>query len=248
MLLLLLALAAPVDTCRPLLGEGTPVCAMAHTDRFRLKLTIRERSSGRVVEEVCAPSKYEGATATYVDLPGINRTVVRLSFEGASGTGISQRVLLGVTWDGAASHLRPAFLESASFDVSVMEDERRLTLRHVFERTGTSQPTLRLNYDYAERSATSGTAGGKTAAATPSFRSTWEERFSWNPKTHSFYRDHVEEEHRSRLFSVVRRLAAARANLLRLDLAGTASCAREDASTLLNLGSLGITTVLDLEP
>lgn len=171
---------------------------------------------------MCIPSKYESAKVHYLDVPGLRQTFVIVRFEGDTGTGVLQEVLLGIGWNDG--RFAPVLLETASYRVDAMANQRHLRLEYSLQKKETKVPFLELRYHYSERNTSASRSNenpSDDASPTYAFEATWSERLPWNAERHSFYRKDVERDKEQVYFPVVRQLAVARQAIERIRLDGS---------------------------
>jgi hypothetical protein len=191
------------------------------------------------IGEICLLSWYENRRISYIDLPGLTKTLVLIEFDGATGTGLRQTVLLGLTWDG---RFRPALLETKSFEVSQLGYTENLAVSYRVDGPATRAPAILLSYSYVE--ATNFPRGSSDKGASYSLRSTWEERLPWNPEHSAFYDAKVEAEKAESLhLAVSARMARVREKILNIDLEALDTCRGYDRL----FKATGVMGVLDRE-
>ena len=116
-------------------GPGIDACVLTgFRDRY-LDLVIYERGTGdayAISDEMAISSWYEGATLSLVDLLGTGTDWLVIDTEGMRGTGIFQRVLFAIGWDG--TRFRTAAAESLDYRCSrpTSPADYRLNVRHAF--------------------------------------------------------------------------------------------------------------------
>jgi beta-lactamase regulating signal transducer with metallopeptidase domain len=117
-------------------GPGVDACVLTGFRDRHLDVSVYERApDGAYVrsDEMAISSWYEGATLSLVDLLGTGTDWLVIDTEGMRGTGIFQRVLFAIGWDG--TRFRTAASESLDYRCSrpTSPADYRLTVRHAFK-------------------------------------------------------------------------------------------------------------------
>lgn len=130
-------------------GPATDTCVLTGFRDRHLDIVVYERGSGGAYaasDEMAISSWYEGATLSLVDLLGTHTDWLVIDTEGMRGTGIFQRVLLVIGWDG--SRFRTAAAESLHYRCSrpTSPEDYSLEVRHTFAPLR-GAPGLHLDYE-----------------------------------------------------------------------------------------------------
>jgi hypothetical protein len=159
--------------------------------------------------EIRVPSWYHRAIIKYADLLGDGREFIIATFEGASGTGLSQRLIAILGWNNG--RIAPGLIEMLDFHDWVVPSNKKqnLTVFDVFLDSGTPEVSIKLSYEFKAKFPRSNT----------SKELSWTNKLRWNPKNFSFYSQEVETERMSNPVNIIEKsIASVRLRFLDLKL------------------------------
>lgn len=190
--------------CHPasLRGIGRRNCFLTEYDGYerRLSVAIYDQEDGGEwirMEQFCLPSWHGSAHIKARDILGSGQDFLVGEFEGNTGTGVLQNLLVMLGWfDGRWT---VPLLETSSYSIAQPGRDASLNLRIVpFGKA--SRMAVRLDYDYRE------------FLPPRRVRESWTENHFWDAKNLSFY-DFAQEEDRVRSGNLIQ-AALARVRLL----------------------------------
>jgi hypothetical protein len=137
--------------CRPasVKGPGTDTCVTHSFHDNQLDLVVYEKPTGGAYaasDVMAITSWYWGAKLSLVDALGAGTQWMAVDTEGMRGTGISQRVLVVIAWDGA--RFRTVATETLGYRCSrpTSAADYRLDVRQTFE-SSEGTPRIRLDFE-----------------------------------------------------------------------------------------------------
>ena len=138
-------------------GPRTDTCVLSAFGQNQMDLVVYERTdspSYRARHQIPITSWYWGAKLSFVDVLGRGTNWLVIDTEGMRGTGIYQRVLFVIGWDG--EHFRTVAAESLSYRCSrpTSPADYLLEVAYNFERG--VDPAIRFKYVLAENGRTIG--------------------------------------------------------------------------------------------
>lgn len=178
-------------------GKNRKSCLMQKFVMKVFKIAIYDQNSkGEFVksEELCIPSWYNKATIEVQDFLGNGQQFMLIKFEGGTGTGVLQMILMIIGWRN--DKYVPVLLETISFNSEQLEHKRKLEVQYGFEKIKTSRVTLNLAYKYFTSNGDKSPYNVKTA---------WTESLTWNCKNYSFYNEQYEHNMKDSEPSFIRR-------------------------------------------
>jgi len=156
-------------------GPSTDTCVLSTFGENQMDLVIYERADSRSYKakhKIPITSWYWGAELSFVDLLGRTTNWLVIDTEGMRGTGIYQRVLFVIAWDG--EHFRTVAAESQSYRCSRPTSSADYLLDVGYNFESGVNPALRLNYVLKEDDRTIGQ---------------WSDRLLWDQEKFTFVPD-----------------------------------------------------------
>lgn len=97
-------------------------------------------------QQLCIPSWYWKAKVKHLDFLGEGKEFIFVEFEGNTGTGTLQTILMIIGWK--ENKFVPVLAETISYDIMEREDGLSLKMKYAFENLKTSKVALWLNYKF----------------------------------------------------------------------------------------------------
>jgi hypothetical protein len=169
-------------------GGKLPSCVLQVFEGQELKLIIYDgHENGAFFKDrvLCIPSWYQKAKVKYSDLTKKGRQFIWVTFEGNTGTGVLQMILMIIGWhDGKYV---PVLAETIDYYNSERGKFNKLKMNYKIDNIKTRKVSLRLKYKYRE----------EYINRIPSrCNRSWTDVLKWNEKSFSFYN---EREERSKI-------------------------------------------------
>lgn len=159
-------------------------CVLQKFEGHELKLIIYDANAQgefKKDRELCIPSWYQKGKVKFLELLGDGKQFMSITFEGNTGTGTLQMVLMIIGWhDGK---FVPVLVETADYYLMERDDIASLKMSYVIENIKTSKVTLHLKYKFIARDKNEYPF---------KFNAAWEEKLTWDEKNYSFYNEQAE--------------------------------------------------------
>lgn len=165
-------------------------------------ITVYDKNSkGQFIKsnQICVPSWYGKASVEYKDILPDGKELLFVKFEGNTGTGTLQMILMIIRWQD--NEFVPIFVETISYDLEGMGYKQELKVSYTLENIKTNQLSMDLNYGFKV-----------LCKADPAinFKAAWNDRLIWDEKTGSFYKDEYNRSIVNAPFYVQRNIARVR--------------------------------------
>jgi hypothetical protein len=162
-----------------------PVCVLQKFEEHELRLiTYDSDENGRFVKakELCIPSWYQKAKVKFKELSNTGQQFIFVTFEGNTGTGTLQTILMIIGWhDGK---YMPVLAETIDYYIMERDESNSLKMSYKIDNIKTQNVSLKLKYKYT----------AKDRNEIPSqCKASWADVLKWNEKAFSFYDE--QEEH-----------------------------------------------------
>ena len=189
-----------------------PMCVLQKFEGHELKLNIYDADVNGKYEksqELCIPSWYQKAKVKFLELTSNGKQFIFLTFEGNTGTGTLQMILMIIGWhDGKYV---PVLAETVDYHIMERDDSTSLKMSYAIENIKTQKVNLLLEYKFI----------AKNINEFPfQFNSSWTEILKWDEKSFSFYNEQAEREKiKSTLFLIQKNISNVRLLMSNIDIA-----------------------------
>lgn len=159
-------------------------CVLQEFEEHALKLIIYDANTQgefKKAQELCIPSWYQKAKVKFLELIGDGKQFMFVTFEGNTGTGTLQMILMIIGWhDGK---FVPVLAETIDYYFMERDDIASLKMSYEIKNIKTPKATLQLKYKFI----------AEDRNEFPfKFNATWPDQLIWNEKTYSFYEEEAE--------------------------------------------------------
>lgn len=165
-------------------GDKHPVCVLQIFEGHEFKLiTYDGDQNGRFVkaQELCIPSWYQKAKLKFIELSNIGQQFMFITFEGNTGTGTLQDILMIIGWhDGKYV---PVLAETIGYYIMERDKSDSLKMNYKINNIKTQKVSLTLKYKYAAKDKNEISSQCKTS---------WTDILKWNENSFSFYNEQEE--------------------------------------------------------
>jgi hypothetical protein len=161
-----------------------PVCVMQKFEGHELRLvTYDSTEDGGFIkaQEICIPSWYQKAKVKFSQLSGTRQRFIFVTFEGNTGTGTLQMILMIIGWH--EGKYVPVLAETVDYYEMKRDKTNSLKMSYKIDNIKTQKVTLRLKYKYREEYINEIPTRCKTS---------WTDVLKWDEKKFSFYNEQEE--------------------------------------------------------
>lgn len=186
-------------------GRDRESCVIEAADMHTFLITVYDKNTkGQFVKsnQICVPSWYGKASVEYKDLLPDGKQLMLIKFEGNTGTGTLQMILMIVRWQN--NDFVPVLGETISYDLDSLGYKQELKVSYALENVKTKELSMGLKYEFEVIS---------KASPAMNFRATWSDRLRWDEKAGSFYSDEYNRSILNAPFYVQRNIARVRQSL-----------------------------------
>jgi hypothetical protein len=192
-----------------------PMCVLQEFEVHKLRLNIYDANvNGKFEksEELCIPSWYQKAKVEFIELSSKGQQFIFVRFEGNTGTGTLQTILMIIGWHHGK--FIPVLAETIDYYIKERDDITSLKMSYAIENIRTQGVSLLLNYKFV----------ATDRNEFPSqFSASWTESLKWDEESFSFYNEQAEREKIKRtLFLIQKNISNVR--LLMRDVDTTKLC------------------------
>jgi len=186
-------------------GRDRESCVIEAADMHMFLVTVYDKNSkGQFVKsnQICFPSWYGKASVEYKDILPDGKQLMFVKFEGNTGTGTLQMILMIIRWHD--NDFVPVLGETISYDLDSLGYKQELKVSYALENVKTKELSIGLKYEF-----------GVISEARPAvnFKAAWSDRLIWDEKSGSFYNDEYNRSLLNAPFYVQRNIARVRQSL-----------------------------------
>jgi len=124
-------------------------CVLQRFEDHELRLIIYDRDAyGKFTksQELCIPSWYQKAKVEFVDLIGDGRQFIFATFEGNTGTGTLQMIIMMIGWHN--SKFMPVLAETVEYSLSERGDIKSLKMSYEIKNKKSPKASVELKYKF----------------------------------------------------------------------------------------------------